>query len=337
MTPDFQEPRWSRRRWLTSAGLGLSSLLLPTVSQAALINGIDYLSLRTVAGKLGMKTEWQRRDQVLRLMSQWTTLDFTRHQRQIDLNDVKVHLGFPVALRRGMLHMGADDYAAHLTPILTPQTFSPVPKLYRIVLDPGHGGKDPGAQNRSVRINEKNTALDVAKRLHRILSASGYDVVLTRDNDRFIPLPERAAFANQRRADLFISLHFNAAGDRSVRGVETFVFTPLNQPSTGRARLHSSDRRTYAGNRADAWNALVGYYTQKAVVEKLSAKDRGLKRARFTVLRDLQMPGMLVEGGFLSNTTDARNIGSGGYRQRLAEAIAQGVTQYQRTLNRLRA
>ena len=329
---------WTRRRFLGGSGALLAAgLLTPPALRATTVNGIPYLSLRTVAGKLGMKTEWRKRAEVLRLASQWTTMDFTLHQRAMSLNQVNVHLGFPVAERRSMLHIGEIDYDAHLQPILTPQQSGPPPELRRIVLDPGHGGKDPGAENKSVRINEKNTALDVARRLRRRLQAQGYEVLLTREDDRFIELTDRSAFANRNRADLFISLHFNAATSRQVRGVETFIFTPLNQPSTGRNSLHRSDRRTYSGNRSDAWNALLGYYTQREVVAGLNARDRGLKRARFTVLRDLLMPGMLVEGGFLSNTADARNIGSAGYRQKLADAVAAGVRSYQQTLTRLAA
>jgi N-acetylmuramoyl-L-alanine amidase len=234
------------------------------------------------------------------------------------------------------LYISLADHEKTLQPALTPQIFPNPPRLYHIVLDPGHGGKDPGARNRALRLDEKNLTLDLARRLQRRLEARGYRVTLTRTTDTFLSLSERAAMANRLRADLFISLHCNAADATSVRGVETYAFTPRHQPSTARASLHASDNRDYPANRHDPWNLAVGLAIQRSLVDSTRAPDRGVKRGRWTVLQDLQMPGVLVECGFLTHSDEARNLGSTAYRDRLADAITDGVHAYQLTLNRIR-
>jgi len=317
--------------WLT-----LWLLALPLLhGQTRELHGRDYLPLSHLAAKWGMK-DLGLSGKIQRLQSQWTKLVFEEHQRDFTINGRKVFLGDPVTRLGGQLWISEKDLDKTLAPILTPQVSADPPKLYHIVIDPGHGGKDPGAQNRSLGLNEKATTLDVAHRLKRILEPYGYRVTLTRDDDRFLSLESRPQKANRLGADLFISLHFNSVDIPSVSGVETFVFTPPWQPSTSRAKLVRSDRRTYAGNRHDAWNALAGYCVQGAMVSELGAVDRGLKRARFTVLRDAEVPAMLVEMGFLSNPTEGRNIGSSAYREKIARALATGILNYQKTLNRVR-
>ena len=310
--------------------------LLPLWAHALDIDGIRYIALGEVAGKLGMETRWLETGERLRLQSQWTRLDFEKHQRAMELNGYRVHLGFPVAESRQRLYISESDFHHHIRPILTPHLNGPPPRLRHIVLDAGHGGEDPGAENSSLGLREKALTLDLAKRLHRLLEARGFQVSLTRGDDRFIALEERAAMANRIGADLFISLHFNALEKARVHGLETYAFTPPNQPSTARAELHPSDRRDYPGQANGDWNALLGYYVQRSLIDALPSPDRGLKRARFTVLRDLRMPGILVEGGFITNPAEGRNIGSAAYRQGLAQAIADGILVYQRTLERLR-
>lgn len=311
-------------------------LLLPLSGYALNINGTAYLELREVAAQLGMKSKWVEKDKVLRLESEWTRLTFEVHKREMELNGTRIHLGFPVVESHGQLHLSESDFAHQLRPLLTPQLNGPPPGLRHIVLDPGHGGKDPGAENKPLGLREKALTLDLAKRVKRHLEAKGFIVSLTRDQDVFVSLEERGRQANQLRADLFVSLHFNALDNKSVSGIETYAFTPLNQPSSARSDLHESDREAYPGQKAGAWSALVAYYVQRSLVDGVKSSDRGLKRARFTVLRDLEMPGLLVEGGFITSSTEGRNIGSASYRDTMARAIVDGILVYQNTLDRLR-
>jgi N-acetylmuramoyl-L-alanine amidase len=293
------------------------------------------MSLPELAGKLGMRTSWLTRSKVMRLESAWTRMDFEVHKRELELNGLRVHLGFPVVETRGRLYISESDFSHTLKPILTPQLSGPPPALRHIVIDAGHGGKDPGARNLSIGLREKALALDLTRHLKGRLEAAGYRVSLTRNDDRFIELEERARMANRLGGDLFLSLHFNASGKPTVAGVETYAYTPPFQPSTTRASLNAKDRKTYPGNADGAWSTLLAYYVQRSMVESLGATDRGLKRARFTVLEDLTMPGLLIEGGFVTNDNEGRNIGSAGYRDRIARSILEGIQVYDRSLKRL--
>ncbi len=316
-------------------GLFCFFLLICLHGTAAAQAGREMLSLHTVAARLGMDVQVMEKGKRWELHSEWTRIWFAKDRRDIRLNGTRLFLGFPVAEKRGRLYLTEADYQGCLQPLLTPQVFAPPGPVRRIVLDPGHGGKDPGARRMSLGLIEKNLTLDLAKRLARRLRAAGFEVVLTRDKDRFLALSERPQLANKVRTDLFLSLHVNASEKEDVAGVETFVLTPQGQPSTGRLRITATDRKEHRGNRQDARNMLLGFYVQRALVEKLPSPDRGLKRARFAVLRDLRMPGILIEAGFLSHARESRNLGSAAYRNRIADAIMEGVRAYLRTAERL--
>lgn len=303
----------------------------PVCADIIKYSGRSYVGLDTVSSRLGMERKWLVAGSKLSLGSKWTQIEFEQHKRAITLNGVNVHLGFSVIRRGNMLYISESDYEKTLQPLLTPQVFPPPGKLAKIVLDAGHGGKDDGAQNKDLKLKEKNLALDLTKRLKVILEKRGYQVELTRSGDSFIELNDRAAIANRLDADLFISLHFNATSHSSVSGVETYVLTPSGQPSTSGTTPVSE---VHPGNRYDAWSTLAGYYIQREMVNQLKSNDRGLKRARFAVLRPLNCPGVLVEAGFVSNNREGANIGWDAYRQRIAESLADAVDAYQKTLNR---
>lgn len=294
--------------------------------------------LKDVAGRLGMRSKWIEKNERLRLFSDWTQIEFSLHKRECLLNGHRLHLGFPVTLegRQSLFSIAVSDWEYALQPILTP-TVQETPAIRHIVLDPGHGGKDHGARNDRLGLIEKSLTLDLAKRLQEKLVKEGYRVTLTRSDDRYLALEDRASIANQASADLFLSLHFNAAANASVQGIETFIFTPPFQPSTARAELHPSDRKVYPGNARNGPSTLLGFYLHRELENSLPGPDRGLKRARFTVLRDITMPGVLIEGGFLSHDTEGRKIGSAAYRETLCDAIVEGLRTYQRTRERLLA
>lgn len=301
------------------------------------LHGTSYVSLGEVAKRLGQDFKWIKKGSSAELFSRWTTMRFTIHEQEFLLNGRDVGLGNPVASSRGELFISERDYQKTLLPILAPHVFKDdAPKLYHIVIDPGHGGKDPGASNPKLGLYEKNLTLDLARRLEKRLEALGYKVTLTRTSDKFIGLRERAEFANRVGADLFLSLHFNAVGTPSVNGIETFAMTPQGQPSSNRLNLTASDKRNYPGNANDTWNALAAFYIQNEMLKATGADDRGFKRARFVVLRDVGCPAVLIEGGFVTNPTEGRNVGSAAYRDKLANAITAGVLTYQKTLNRVR-
>jgi N-acetylmuramoyl-L-alanine amidase len=300
------------------------------------VYGTTYRALPDVAAQTGLKLAWTVPAKTMQLKGKYSTLDFTVNERQMVMNGSPVAFGSPIVLYRGGLWIAKRDYDKNVVPLLAPRTLPNPPALHRIVIDPGHGGKDPGGENPAIHVSEKNTVLDVALKLQGILQKAGYQVALTRSDDRFIERTERPAIANRYNADLFISIHFNIAPDADVNGIETYVLTPPWQPSSSRADLSAADKQVDPGNKFDLWNVVAGYAVQSQVAKDLKANDRGLKRARWDVLTDLQMPGMLIEGGFLTNMAEGRKIGTADYRLQLAQGIADGIALYASTLQKAR-
>ncbi len=330
---------------LTGAGLTLALFFIlgalvpagaPLFARQIQVEGRSYIDLATVAGRFGMNAYWLKGYNTYRLKSRWTTIDFGKNGKTLELNKMPVYLGFPAKESQGRLYLAQADYQHVLQPILTPQAFRPRPGLRRIVIDAGHGGKDSGAVNHGYGLQEKQLALDVANRLKRMLEQVGYEVVMTRKADVYIPLDQRPAMANRAKGDLFVSVHFNAAASTSAHGYETFALTPQYQASSKYPRPTSRDNTRYKGNGQDPWNTLAAYHVQRAMVKRLGGPDRGVKRARFLVLKHLECPGVLVELGFMSNSATARKLKSSAHRQTIAQALFEGIVGYRNRLSRIR-
>lgn len=300
------------------------------------LNGQQYVELRSVAKRLGMKYHVIQAHHRVKLYQTGVTLEFTLHKNDFALNGTKVYLGMPVALSNTHLYITERDYESLIKPILAPEYSPDPPKLYHIVIDPGHGGKDQGAESGKYNIREKTLSLGVAERLKKKLEAKGYRVSLTRTTDVFVSLEDRARFARTVQADLFVSIHFNAAQNKKAAGIETYVLTLPMHPSSGRTQVVSADKKSYPSNRYDHWSTLAGFYVQRSLTHNTRTVDRGLKRARFAVLKDLNCPGMLVECGFLSNDLEAKSLSSSERLDQLAQQISEGIYTYQKTLNRVR-
>lgn len=300
--------------------------------------GTDYIDARVVGSHFGLTASWVVPRTKLRLQSRWTTIDFTLHKTEFSLNKLALHLSEPVAPGDNTVFIAKHDVEKLLTPILRPGANKAVPNLKTILIDAGHGGSDPGNQNRSLKLQEKAMTLDVAKRLERLLKARGYRVAHTRTRDRFISLDERAALIRKHKADLFISIHFNGFSNPSVAGTETYVMTPRFSRSTPQAERDARMASTnYPANRHDHWNALLGYHMHRRLVDTLDLPDRGLKRFRYSVLRDATCPAVLVEAAFLSNAREGRLVATPAFRQKIADAIAAGVDGYADALKRARS
>jgi N-acetylmuramoyl-L-alanine amidase len=158
--------------------------------------------------------------------------------------------------------------------------------------------------------------------------------VLTRSGDTYPELDERPAIARRRDSDLFVSLHFNSADSsaaRSVQGVEVYCLTPSRATSTN-TRGPGGTRRAEPGNRLDAKNVLLAYQIQRAMVRNLGAEDRGVRRARWAVLRTAEMPAVLIEAGFMTHPIESRKIYSSVDRQKMAQAIAAGILAYKKSV-----
>ena len=222
----------------------------------------------------------------------------------------------------------------------------------RIVIDPGHGGHDPGAQ--ATGLSEADVTLDVALRLEKLFAKSGVEVILTRRDNSFVPLQERTAIANRAGADLFLSIHVNANDDAALRGVETYFLNISPNPEAGRiaARENASSSKTMHDFqdivKAIALNDKIdesrefAATVQTSMFEKLLAANRemrnlGVKQAPFMVLIGATMPSILAEISFLTNRQDAALLKTDKYRQQIADALFQGVMRYQQALKKVPA
>lgn len=222
-------------------------------------------------------------------------------------------------------------------------------QIQRVVLDPGHGGHDPGAVGPN-GLREKDVVLDIAHRAAPLLAREvGVATLLTRDVDAFVPLDERAARANAFHADLFISLHMNSSEDRETRGVMTFVLDTSRDAAaskiaarenasteaaaaelaTSLSRIESADRRAASETFAQLLQRAAGASLRQKYDE---VEDQGVRRAGFYVLAGAAMPAVLFEGSFISNPVESRRLNSEDYRQRLADAVVNAVRAYREGL-----
>ncbi len=294
------------------------------------LDGVSYTQARPWFEALGYASAFDPDKRALTLQAPAGKIVLTADSREITLHGLRVFLGEPIVLHRTEPQVATIDLERFLSPILRPAKLAPRP-LRTLVLDPGHGGQDSGTRNVPGKLDEKTFTLDVAIRLRRLLAAAdpSWRVLLTREDDRFVSLADRARFANEAGADLFISIHFNAvANNPAVRGTETYVLTPRFQRSTSSQLRAADDKLEQVGNRHDAWSAVLGAQMHRQLLDKLKSQDRGLKRARFAVLRLVDCPSVLVEAGYLSNDEEARLIARPAYRGDIAEALAAAVQAY---------
>lgn len=310
------------------------SFFMPVSAAARQIQvaGKSYVDLESVGQYLGMQAYWLKGHKTFRLRSQWTTVDVAKNSRMLWINRLPIYLGFPTVVSEQRLYLSQADFRHVLKPLLTPQVFEASPAVRRIVLDAGHGGKDSGACNHTYGLMEKDLALDVTRRLKALLEGADFEVVMTRDRDVYIPLGQRPQIANRAKADLFVSVHFNAAASTAASGFESFALTPQFQASSKYQRPTGKDAIRYPGNEYDPWNALITYHLERALVQRLGGPDRGMKRARWAVLKNLECPGVLTELGFISHAETARKLRSPTYRQMLAQALFEGIVAYRKRL-----
>jgi N-acetylmuramoyl-L-alanine amidase len=286
--------------------------------------GRDYVSLANV-GRFYQLGPLQQSGSNLFLRAGTRCLRGQLGSPEFYINNLKFILSYPVSEVGGQPSISRMDLTKLLEPVLRPSRIPNSVKVNTIILDPGHGGHDNGAA--SLFGNEKSYALDVALRTRDLLKTAGFQVYMTRSTDRFVPLEERAAFASRYPNALFISIHFNSSGNEAT-GVETFTLAPRGVPSMAADGPSLSDFVPCPGNGRDAENIALACATHATLVYNSAMFDRGIKRARFVVLRESMTPGVLIEGGFLSNPNDARRIATAAYRQQMAGSILQAVQNY---------
>jgi N-acetylmuramoyl-L-alanine amidase len=245
--------------------------------------------------------------------------------QEVWMNDIKFVFSYPIVVRNGRYLVSRIDLAKLVDPVLRPQYIRPSKPFTTVIIDPGHGGKDPGAVNRIG--HEKVYALKVAKILRTELKKRGFNVVLTRETDTYLTLTQRVEIANRYQNAIFISIHFNSGGRGRALGIETFTLSPVGVAHYGRG-LKRSDFSSKTGNNQDSANIALATAVHSTVLLGTARPDRGIRRARFSVLTNVRHPAILLEGGFMSHSYEAKLIANPTYQNKLAHSIANAVVKY---------
>ncbi len=298
-------------------------------------DGRDYVTVQSLASFYGFPGSVPPVSQMLPAspaapLTKKLLLDNGKHQIQFTLNDrlavidgVNQWLGFPVIADGDRLIISRLDLSKIIEPSLRPELISGLNPVDTVVLDPGHGGHDKGAV--CIFGNEKDFALDVCFRARKLLEADGLKVVMTRSDDTFIPLEQRPTVANSTPDSIFVAVHFNDASNQDASGFEIYSITPRGEPSTADNGLALHDLSFEPGNVTDVQSLALSESIYHSLLGNIPQVDRGVKHARFAVIRLSQVPAVLIEGGFVSSATEARQIATPAYRQQLAEAIVMGI------------
>jgi N-acetylmuramoyl-L-alanine amidase len=254
-------------------------------------------------------------------------------QQDCLINGVKFVLSNKVECVDGKVLLSRIDLVKLIDPVLRPTYIANAGAFQTVILDPGHGGKDPGAT--STLGNEAAYNLTVARKIKGELEKRGFRVVMTRASDIYLTLQERVDLANQHKEAVFISIHFNSGG-RTARGIETFTLSPMGVAHYGRG-LKPSDFVANTGNVYDSANVALATAVHGSVLGRLGKAntfDRGIKRARYSVLTGVRHPSILLEGGFLSHPTESQLINGARYQDALALGVAEAIVKYRNAVSR---
>jgi len=325
------------------------------------IGGIEYFPLKNVADYQGFSIEWDGLTQKAVLYKNGQYLTFILNEPYYLLNNQVEPMRYPARLYNGKLLVPSEialkAWWQRQEPV---RPFPGVPRLPfqkgpfvvdKIVLDPGHGAQDTGA--RAFGLNEKDLVLQIAKRVRDKLRANGITVIMTRETDRFIPLPGRAKIANQSDADLFISIHANASTSRDPYGFEVYYLSEALDDNTRAVQILENASLQYEEdvvfpnkNTRDptVWDLVLTENRKesselaKAIIKNVHASrltpTRGVKVARFHVLKWTDKPAILIETGFVTNPNEARKLANSNYQDQLATQITRGILEYKENFER---
>jgi N-acetylmuramoyl-L-alanine amidase len=295
-------------------------------------DGRDYVSLQSLKAFYNFPS-MKREGNNLTLEGKNLIFKLKVGDQEVTLNGVKFVCTYPVIETSGKIVISRIDLTKLIDPVLRPSYIPNAGNFRTVVLDAGHGGKDSGAVN--AYDTEKAYNLRVAQELKALLTAKGFKVVMTRSSDIFLSLQERVDLANAlKEPAIFISIHFNSGG-RSARGIETFTLSPQGVAHYG-SGVKSSDFQARNGNMNDSANVALATAVHGQVIRNIGKEntfDRGIKRARYSVLTGVRHPAILVEGGFMSHPYEARLIANPKYVTAVARGISDAVTLYQKAVS----
>jgi N-acetylmuramoyl-L-alanine amidase len=305
--------------------------VLPTRAfdwETATSNGRGYVSLRSFCSFYGFAYQAPSGNNRFVSRNAGHSISLKIGSPDLYLDGVHYVMSFPVEGGDHDWLVSRMDVIKLFEPVFRPGEISGRHAIRGVVIDAGHGGSDNGATSRLG--SEKNYTLDTANRLAKILNDAGLKTMFTRRSDVFVDLYERAHIASLYPDYAFVSIHFNSATEEA-RGLETYCLSPRGAASTSSAYLTRGDIQKLPGNDYDTQNILLASMVHSEII-KLNpgdaTADRGVKRARFVVIKQNVLPAILVEGGFVSNHMEAARVNRPDYRQSLAQAIARGVVRF---------
>src|SRR5437868_7193314 len=320
--------RWFAIAFLAGAiAISQATALAADDWQIIKLSGQDYLSVDNISRFYGLPAGIAASGEKVEFEAAKNPLEFVSGSREVMINGARSWLCFPAIEQNGKLLVSRTDVAKTIEPLVRPHRVPNIGKVQTIVVDPGHGGYDKGQVSRYGY--EKDFALDVARKLRPLLLSKGLRVIMTREGDYFVPLEVRAQIANKARDSIFVSIHFNASNDdRNATGFEIFSFTPRGAPSTSDSAVAPSAFSTQPGSAVDAQSLALSASLCHSLLGHIPEYDRGIKRARFAVLRLTKVPAVLVEGGFLTERGESELISNKDWRDKLAAAIGVGIENY---------
>lgn len=306
--------------------LGLAALACGAERfERATVNGEDYVKLADVWDFYGFKPVSGRAG-CQSYGAGNRVVSIRPGKKDFYVNNYRYILSFPVQSVDGTLMISATDMQKLVDPVLRPKYSERAGTIRTVVVDAGHGGHDAGAT--SAYAVEKDCNLKLAHRVRALLQKCGYNVVMTRDRDFFLTLQQRVDIANKTPDSIFVSIHHNS-DVTSATGIETFTLAPHGTTSPFARTRRTED---LSGNNQDSENIALATAIHSRAIRNTRAFDRGIQRARFSVLCTIRRPAILFEGGFVSNPKEGVKITTEEYQDKLARAIVEGIISYSNTV-----
>ena len=321
-------------------------------NQTVVFNNVKHISLLRFCDYYNLDWDWDLVSEVIEIKSGNKKVVLRPRTNLAVVNGRAVQLEQMTQYKNGMAYLPIKSaiyisdkvFGLREKPLISKLTH----QIKTVVIDPGHGGKDPGALGR-YGTKEKTIVLDIAKRLKRKLESRGIKVYLTRSNDRFISLKKRPKIARDKNADLFISIHANASRTSRAKGFEVYYLSEATDDTARAMALAENAPLKFEEGEADnnedltstdptLWDLKIteqrrqskelAYYVCNITSDALSMKNRGVKAARFVVLKGSEMPAILVEVGFLSNRREESKLKTSSFRDKLASSLAKSILSY---------
>ncbi len=292
-------------------------------------DGRDHVTAADVAAFYRFD-RWEEDGPAVWFRSPTLVMRWEINSRFLMINGVKFLLAEPCVKKDGQCLLSRLDLVKWVDPVLRPSYLRHAESFDTVVIDPGHGGADPGTRG-PIGV-EKDFTLSLGLMLREELARRGLKTVMTREDDARLSKTRRGIVATEHPDSIFVSLHFNADRSRQVHGVETYVMTPMGLASSNDGRPGLEAMRGFDGNVRENESLALAAAVHAQVLHRTGAEDRGVRRARFAVLKDCERAGLLIEGGYLTSPLDAERIRNPTAMRQLAAAIAQGILHYRRAI-----